>query len=49
VNLDAHQEFFEQLVFFWRITNLFDKEYKTAAVRRENFSTATAESSMSAT
>jgi outer membrane receptor protein involved in Fe transport len=37
VNLDGRYRLNKQLMFFGRITNLFDKEYETLAVLGENF------------
>ncbi|MEK6211190.1 MAG: TonB-dependent receptor [Pseudomonadota bacterium] len=37
VNLDARYQLNKQLMFFGRITNLFDKEYETLGVLGENF------------
>ena len=37
VNLDARYQFNKQLMFFGRVTNLFDKEYETLGVLGENF------------
>jgi outer membrane receptor protein involved in Fe transport len=37
VNLDARYQFNKKLMFFGRITNLFDKEYETLGVLGENF------------
>jgi len=37
VNLDARYQFNKQLMFFGRITNLFDEEYETLGVLGENF------------
>ena len=37
VNLDARYQLNKQLMFFGRVTNLFDKEYETLGVLGENF------------
>ena len=37
VNLDARYQFSRKLMFFGRITNLFDEEYQTLGVLGENF------------
>ena len=37
VNLDARYQLNKKLMFFGRITNLFDKEYETLGVLGENF------------
>ena len=39
VNLDARYQITEQLQFFGRISNLFDRKYQTAAILGQNFFT----------